>query len=101
MSDNPLDPGPEHEAHVAELARKLWHEDGEPEGREADYRERADELVRMTESGRTAQLPAEAEPIVEEASIQDNLGEIPGRQTDQGEERQTPMSREDMRKQQD
>ena len=41
------------------------------------------------------------EPIpgvdVEEAAIQENYGEIPGRLTDQGDRRQTPMTKEERR----
>lgn len=41
------------------------------------------------------------EPIpgveVEEAAIQENYGETPGRLTDQGDWRQTPMTKEELR----
>ena len=85
MSDNPLEPNPARDARIQEVARELWENEGKPTGREAEYRERADELVRMEMSGRTGQLAnpqteGEAIPgmVVEEASIQDNLGEFPG-----------------------
>ncbi len=101
MSENPLDPSPEQQAAVERIATRLWEEDGKPEGRMAEYRERADELARMEMAGASGQLPNPAThaPPVEEASIQDNLGEFPGARgvDDQGEWRQTPMTREQLR----
>ena len=103
MSDNPLDPSPEFLAHVKQLADELWRADGSPAGRMDEYLERADELARMQAAGATGLAPnpmTSDDPIpgviVEEASIQDNLGEFPGARgmTDQGELRQTPMTRE-------
>ena len=46
MSDNPLETTPEREAQVKARARQLWEADGRPPGREDDYTERADELIR-------------------------------------------------------
>lgn len=104
MSDNPLETTPETEARIKERARSLWEADGSPAGREDEYRERADELVRMEMAGTPGQLPNPLtldEPIpgvvVEEAAIQANYGEIPGHLTDQGDVRQTPMTRDQLR----
>lgn len=106
MSDNPLDPSPAFQARVNQIAEELWRADGSPEGRMAEYRERADELARMRAAGATGLEPnpmKEDEPIpgvvVEEASIQENLGEFPGARgvADQGEWRETPMTREELR----
>lgn len=101
MSDNPLEPSPERRRAVEELARRLWEEDGRPEGRVADYRERADELVRMEMAGKVGQLanPSTHPEPVEKAFIQENLGEFPGAMNtdDQGDWRQTPMTREQVR----
>ena len=101
MSENPLDPSPEHAKAVETLAQRLWEEDGQPDGRLAEYRERADELVRMEMAGNVGQLPnpeTHPEPV-EEAAIQENLGEFPGAMgtDDQGDWRQTPMTREQLR----
>ena len=101
MPENPLDPSPEHQKAVEALARELWETDGSPDGRMAEYRERADELVRMQEAGRVGQLPnpeTHPEPV-EEAAIQENLGEFPGARgvDDQGDWRQSPMTREQLR----
>ncbi len=67
--------------------------------------ERARELVGMEENPDAGLLP---NPItqhevlpgvtIEEAAIQDNLGEFPDRFTDQGDWRETPMTREQQRK---
>lgn len=97
MSDNPLESSPERDAHIAARAKALWQEAGSPEGREAEFQERADELVRMEMAGNPGQLPIETRPMVEEASIQENLGEFPGRQQDQGDRMTTPMTRDEMR----
>jgi Protein of unknown function (DUF2934) len=101
MPDNPLNPSSAHERAVDERAQRLWEEDGRPEGRLADYRERADELVRMEMAGKVGQLPnPETHPApVEEAFIQENLGEFPGAMNtdDQGDWRQMPMTREQVR----
>ena len=105
MSDNPLDLTPERQATIKSRAEQLWRDAGSPEGRMDEFTERADELLRMEQAGATGQLPnpmTEDEPIpgviVEEAAIQDNLGEFPGGSSvaDQGEWRETPMTREEM-----
>ena len=106
MSDNPLESTPEHDALVKARAKTLWEADGSPDGGGDEYHERADELIRMESAGATGQLPnpmTQGEPIpgvvVEEASIQANLGEFPGGSgvADQGEWRETPMTRQELR----
>ena len=104
MSDNPLETTPERDAEIEARAKALWKAAGSPDGGMDEYRERADELVRMEMAGATAQLPVDdGSPIpgvvVEEASIQDNYGELPGARgaADQGEWRETPMTREELR----
>ena len=100
MSDNPLEMTPEREQRIRERAYHLWQADGEPHGQELNYWERARELVGMEESAGAGQVPApdpDAEPtdgIVEEASIQENLGAVPARSPARGVGAQTPMSRE-------
>ena len=70
-----------------------------------EFTERADELIRMEDAAGTGQLPnpmTQNEPLpgvtVEEAQIQENLGEFPGGSSvaDQGEWRETPMTREEL-----
>src|SRR3978361_547335 len=103
MSDNPLVDTPEREERIRQVAFQLWEADGRPDGRDTEFGERASILVRMEESAGAAQLPNPAtqnEPIpgvvVEEARIQENYGEFPARSADQGDWRQTPMTREEM-----
>lgn len=107
MSDNPLETSPERDAVVRARAEHLWREAGSPAGQMDDFIERADELMRMEAAGNAAQLPnpmSQNEPIpgviVEEASIQENLGEFPGGSSvaDQGEWRETPMTRDELRR---
>ncbi|MET0314925.1 MAG: DUF2934 domain-containing protein [Hansschlegelia sp.] len=99
MSETPITP------KLRERAKKLWIDAGSPAGREDDYLERARELAGL-ESNPGAGLepnpladgvvtPAERGEPVEEAFIQENLGEFPGLQTDQGDRPQAPTTRED------
>ncbi len=103
MTASPLEDSPQLEARVRRRAHHLWQADGSPEGREAEYLENARELIAIEDSPGAGQLPnpmadgsTEPGPVIEEASIQDNYGEIPGRLVDQGDRRQTPMTREQL-----
>ena len=94
MSDNPLDDS-NHARHdrIRERAYHLWAADGSPHGRADEYWERARELVGMEESPHTGEIPAntpDRDNVIDEAVLQDNLGEFPGRLTDQGERAATP-----------
>ncbi len=100
MTANPLDDGDEtRHTRIRERAYHLWEADGRPHGRQDEFWERASELVGMEESAGAAELPNpaslpgadpdRAQPI-EEASIQENLGEFPDRLSDQGERKATP-----------
>ena len=104
MSDNPLQPNPERDARIRVRAYHLWEADGRPHGRAQEYWDRAEELIGMEDHAGAALVPnpmTRNEPIpgveVEEAAIQENYGEIPGRLTDQGERRQTPMTKDERR----
>lgn len=106
MADNPLIDTPEREQRIRERAYHLWQADGCPDGRDMDYWERARELVAIEESAGAGLLPnpmthplmATGEPEgVEEAEIQENLGEFPDRLTDQGESQQFPEARHSKR----
>lgn len=100
MADNPLDIHDKtREERIRETAYHLWEEDGQPQGRDLEYWERARELVGMEESRGAGLLPnpmthptmATGEPEgVEEAEIQQNLGEFPDRFTDQGAREMAP-----------
>lgn len=98
--DNPLQTNPAREERVRERAYHLWEADGKPYGRDVEYWERARELVAMEESAGSGLLPnPETDPEsrratgVEEAEIQENLGEFPDRFADQGEVKPTPAPR--------
>ncbi len=106
MSDNPLEMTPERQGRIDARATQLWEADGSPPGRMAEYKERADELIRMEDAGNPGQRAnpmTQNEPVpgvvVEEAKLQENLGEFPGGSSvaDEGEWRQTPMTREELR----
>lgn len=100
MSDNPLETTPKREHEIEARAKTLMKEAGGT-GNLDDYRERADELLRMEHAGNPGQLPNPINhaPVIEEAKIQENLGEFPGARSvaDQGEWRETPMTREELR----
>ena len=98
MSDNPLEADSGRDERIRERAYYLWEADGCPEGSDLEYWERARELVAMSDSTGAAQrpVPAPDDPAVmagqavEEASIQQNLGEFPDRSADQGDRPQVP-----------
>jgi len=100
MTDNPLDDSDgKRNALIEKRAYHLWEADGRPHGQHDEFWERASELVRMEEAAGFGQLPNPAtvpgaDPSrvqpVEEAFIQENLGEFPDRFADQGEAQPTP-----------
>jgi hypothetical protein len=103
VSNNPLTDTPERSERIRQVAYNLWEEDGRPEGRADDHWERASFLIRMEDSAGAGLLPNPVTqnevlsgPAVEEAQIQENYGEFPDRFADQGDRRQTPMTREEM-----
>ena len=94
---NPLASDPHRENRIRERAYHLWEADGKPHGQDVEYWERARELIGMEESAGSGLLPnpmdQSASPrvsVIEEADIQENLGEFPGRLTDQGDNQTTP-----------
>ncbi len=101
MSDNPLEPDPDRDQRIRERAYYLWEADGCPEGSDLEYWERARELVGFSDSAGAGQkpVPEPDDPAVmagqpiEEASIQENLGEFPDRSSDQGERPLVPDPR--------
>ncbi len=104
MSDNPLIMTPERETRIRTRAYHLWQADGEPQNREIEYWTRAEELIAMEDHAGAALAPnpmTRPEPMpgvtVEEAAIQENYGEFPDRFADQGDRRQTPMTKAEER----
>jgi hypothetical protein len=100
MSNNPLLDNPRREQRVRERAYHLWEADGKPHGRDVEFWQRAREQIAMEESAGAGLLdnpqnhPGSArETGIEEAEIQENLGEFPDRFADQGEVRPVPVTR--------
>jgi hypothetical protein len=98
--DNPLDTNPAREQRVRERAYQLWEADGKPHGRDVEYWQRARELIAMEDSAGSGMLPnpqsnpdKARETGVEEAEIQENLGEFPNGLADQGEAPPAPAAK--------
>lgn len=92
----------DQEEKIRLRAYHLWEQDGRPEGAEHDFWERARALVGMESNPHTGLLPNPVPPgadrppqplIVDEAALEENLGEFPDRMTDQGDRQQTPAKR--------
>ncbi|MFU8866010.1 MAG: hypothetical protein ACNA7O_19035 [Rhodobacterales bacterium] len=78
------------QSRIEARAYKMWTDAGEPEGGPEQFEEDARELVALAEVGPPTLDPKEAaRPVVEEASIQANLGEFPTMR-DQGDEKTFP-----------
>ncbi|WP_218062037.1 DUF2934 domain-containing protein [Endobacter medicaginis] len=94
---NPLEDSPARDNRIRERAYHLWDEEGRPHGRDVEFWERATALIGMEDSAGSGQLPATGpsptETVIEEASIQENLGEFPAQLTDQGDVTPTPKPR--------
>jgi hypothetical protein len=100
MSDTPFDDSPAQQARIRERAYLLWEQDGCPVGRADEFWDRARALIGMEDSAGAGLLPnpqtqEETIPgvVVDEAVLQDNLGEFPSLMTDQGDRPQTPIAR--------
>jgi len=100
--DNPFTPSAAHVQRIRVRAYHLWESEGRPVGQSTSYWERAQELDAL-ESNCPVQLPnPDTSPppptaegiLVEQASLQENLGEFPARFTDQGDTMPTPETRE-------
>lgn len=96
-----------HERRVRARARRMWRADGAPPGREGEYLERARELQAIENHPQAGLLPnpivqhhgaIEPEQPVEEAELQENLGEFPSQLTDQGNRAPAPMIRKKARR---
>ncbi len=100
MSNNPLEDDPAREERIRERAYHLWQADGSPPGSDLEYWEKARELIAIEDSRDAGQLPGNTDAgrwvdghLVEEASIEENLGEFPDRLTDQGDTPATPSEK--------
>ena len=80
---------------VRARADQLWGEAGRPDGGSGAYLAEARELIAIEEVPPPTLDPEEAAaPVIEEASLQGNLGEFPTL-TDQGEEQTYPQGEDD------
>ncbi len=95
------------EKRIHAHAMRLWRADGAPKGREAEYLERARELQAIIDNPGAGLLPnpmtqhgGAIPPVqpVEEAELEENLGEFPGRLTDQGDRPGAPLTRKKARR---
>lgn len=94
--------GSDFESRIRERAHRLWVEDGRPDGREIEYRERARELVAIEDNQATATKPRPRRPQshapggqpVEPLEAVENQGEFPGL-ADQGEQSTAPRRHRD------
>ena len=95
MASTPFDDNdPAIEERIRTRAYHLWESEGQPHGRDADYWERASELVHMEQAGNTGQIaPGDATEVIDDAALQENLGEFPDRFADQGEKSTTPSAK--------
>jgi hypothetical protein len=85
------------EIRVQDRADVLWAAAGSPDGGSAPYLDAARELIAMGEVAIPTLDPIEAaEPMIEEAFLQANLGEFPTL-TDQGDEQLFPQAQDDAR----
>lgn len=100
-ADSPFTPSAAHEQRIRKRAYHLWESEGRPDGQSAAYWERARELDAI-EHYRPEPMPDGLASddrrtpngvLIEEASLQENLGEFPSLFTDQGETMPTPKSR--------
>ncbi len=83
------------DARIHDRAELLWQEAGSPDGGSDRYIDQARELLAIEEVPLPTLDPIEAaEPVIEEAFIQGNLGEFPTL-TDQGEEQTYPHTQDD------
>ena len=76
------------EKRIAARAADLWQQAGSPEGPRERFTEEARELVAIEENPSSGALDPDdaAEPVVEEAALQANLGEFASFSDRQGEE---------------
>jgi hypothetical protein len=87
----------DREARIRARAHRMWEEEGRPEGRSDVHWDKAAELVAIEDNHRFAtekvpspdELSPTGEPI-EPIEAVENLGEMPGALTDQGDEQPYP-----------
>ena len=89
-----VDSADDAEAHrIRVRAYHLWEASGRPESQELEFWERARELEGMSANPQAGLLPIDRPEPLDEAELEENLGEFPDRLSDQGERRTAPMTR--------
>ena len=102
LAETPFTPSAAHLHRIRVRAYHLWESEGRPEGQSDAYWERARELDAIEQNCPvTIPNPLISHPretadgvLIEEAALEENLGEFPSLFTDQGETLPTPESRE-------
>lgn len=79
------------EERIRVRAHQLWEDEGRPEGRAEDHWEKARILVAI-EDDRTSLMPIQSSTS-EPLELQENLGELPSRLTDQGDRSEVPLEK--------
>ena len=84
------------EHRIAARAAQLWHNAGSPDGSRDRFTQNARELIAIEENPHSGGLDPEkaAKPVVDQASLQANLGEFPSYSDRQGEEPMFPAPAE-------
>jgi hypothetical protein len=76
------------ERRIAAKATQMWNDAGRPDGPRDHFTDKARALIGIAENPTAGTLDPEeaAEPVIEEASLQANLGEFASYSDRQGEE---------------
>jgi hypothetical protein len=101
-ADTPFTPSAAHQQRIRVRAYHLWESEGRKEGHAAEYWERARELdaLEHNPAGQlpnplvTPPMPTYQGVTIEEAVLQENLGEFPSLFNEQGDSMPTPETRE-------
>lgn len=102
MNTNQRDGQAAFEQRIRERAHQIWMEEGQPEGRDEAHWQMARELVAQQEGQRLATEPNPAAKGKQRATRDDsaeplqaveNLGDLPGALTDQGDRQPYPKPR--------
>ncbi|MCQ9155098.1 hypothetical protein [Acidomonas methanolica] len=97
--ENPLDPSRQTLARIIAKAKEMWEADGKPACGPEAYREAATDIIGMEMSGPGGQMPVdppvplgpEGQPV-EEAWLQENLGDPGGSMNELGDKREVPFA---------
>lgn len=85
------------DARIAKRAHQMWIDAGRPDGSRDHFTDNARALIGMEENPTAGTIDPDeaAEPIIEEASLQANLGEFASYSDRQGEDPQFPAPNKD------